>query len=289
MLFHRIGRRKFNLYAMDVESHNDEESIAKRETSIWLGCLINDESKVENEESYFYTIEEFIERLEILSHKKRNKAKTRQCANVCVYIYNLSFEWSFILPVILANGWKWNEVINESEAKTYNTISTHSVSSVWEVNLSFGEGHGRVKLRDLAKIYGGGLSNVAKSFGLQTQKGSIDYRLNRLHGHIVTEEEKEYCFKDTRIIIEILIEMLKREDKDFFNAISMASYSMKKLLSRGYPRKCKPYMAFREEYPELSKEENAFLRMGVEGGITYAPERYQFRTISDEIYHIDAH
>ena len=39
---------------------------------------------------------------------------------------------------------------------------------------------GLIKFRDLAKMYGGGLSKVAKAFKLPTQKGEIDYRLNRL-------------------------------------------------------------------------------------------------------------
>lgn len=288
MLCERIGRKKFNLYAMDVESHNDEESIAKRETSIWLGCLINDESKIDDESSYFYDIEDFINRLDILSQKKRNKAKTRICSNIAVYIYNLSFEWSFILPVLISKGWKWSAILNDESEKEFNSVSTRSVSSVWEVNLHFGKKNGVVKLRDLSKIYGGGLGKVAKSFGLETQKGEIDYRLNRLHNHIVTQEEKEYCFKDTRIIIEILMIMSNRKDKDFFNSISMASYSMRQLVKFGYPRITKPYKAFREDYPELSQEENEFLRKGVEGGITYAPREWQFKDIKTTIYHVDA-
>ena len=54
----RINRRKYQIYAMDVESHNDLESIKKRETSIWLGCFIDETSKVDDESSYFYTIQE---------------------------------------------------------------------------------------------------------------------------------------------------------------------------------------------------------------------------------------
>ena len=45
----RIGRRKFLLYAFDLESHNDPESIAKRETSMWLGCLIDETNTVDDE------------------------------------------------------------------------------------------------------------------------------------------------------------------------------------------------------------------------------------------------
>lgn len=283
-MIQRIGRKKYSIYAMDVESHNDLESISKGVTSIWLGCLIDEESKMEDESSYFYDIETFLSRMEEYSKTRRNHAKTRLCKNVCVYIYNLSFEWSFILPILLKMGFKWSSS-NEDEY-TYNSVTTKSCSSVWEVNLRFSKRNGIVKFRDLAKIFGGGLGNVAKSFNLATQKGSIDYRLNRLHNYQVTNEEKEYCFKDTRIIIDILLKM--REDKDFWKSLSASSYSMLKLLKYGYPRETKPYLAFRKGYPNLSEEETNFLREGVEGGITYAPERWQFKEI-EHILHVDMH
>lgn len=272
---------------MDIESHNDLESIAKQETSCWLGCYIDENSKMTDNESFFYTIEEFIDRMEKDSKSARNKAKTRLCKNVCIYIYNLSFEWSFILPVLLEKGYSFKEVIESGDEKVFNSVSTKSVSSVWEVTLKAYKNGGRILLRDLSKLYGGGLGKVAKSFNLETQKGEIDYRLNRLHGHIVTDEEKEYCFKDTRIIIDILLKMIP--DKDFWQSISMASYSMRKLIKTGYPRTTKPYTQFRKEYPELSFEENSFLRKGVEGGICYAPVQYQFKVIEEKIGHIDAH
>lgn len=274
---------------MDIESHNDSESIAKQETSCWLGCLLDETSTPEDPSSFFYTIEEFIERIEDLSSPKRNKAKTRLCKNVAVYIYNLSFEWSFILPKLLERGFQFSADIGEESEYAFSSVSTKSCSSVWEVKLKFGRKNGVVLFRDLAKLYGGGLANVAKAFGLETQKGEIDYRLNRLHGHIVTEEEKIYCYKDTRIIVEILQHMQEKADKDFWGSCSMASYSMRKLIKRGYPRATRPYLKFRERYPVLGQEESDFLRRGVGGGITYAPSKWQFKDITQKIGHIDAH
>lgn len=289
MIQARINRKKYSVYAMDVESHNDEESIAKQETSIWLGCLINDENTKDNENSYFYTIEEFIERLEELSKPKRKENGSRRIQNIAVYIYNLSFEWSFILPVLEAKGYEFKEKIEKEDEYKFNSISTKSCSSVWNVNLKASRNSGNIIIRDLAKIFGGGLGKVAKAFNLPTQKGEIDYRKNRLHNYVITPEEKEYCFNDTRIIIDILLEMLRREDKDFWNSMSMASYSMRKLIKRGWPRATKPYMKYRESYPELSEDQTNFLREGVEGGITYAPANWQYLVVSKKICHIDAH
>ena len=286
----RINRKLYDLYGMDIESHNDEESIAKRETSMWLGCFINEDSKEDDENSYFYTMDEFLERCENLTSKKRKTAKeSRPCKNIAVFIYNLSFEWSFILPLLLEKGFKFKADIEKDDEFVFNSISTKSVSSVWQCQIKFSKHSGILLLRDLAKLYGGGLGNVAKAFNLPTQKGEIDYRLNRLHGHIVTQEEKIYCFKDTRIIIDILLEEIRRGDKDFFKAVSMASYSMLKLLKRGFPRATKPYLKYRELYPELGEEENEFVRKALSGGICYATRTFQFKEIDSQVLHIDGH
>lgn len=286
-MIQRLSRKKFQIKAMDIESHNDYESMQKMETSCWLGCYLDEDSKIDDERSYFYSISEFLDRLEEDTRPKRNASKTRICNNIAIYIYNLSFEWSFILPVLLERGFKYKEVIEKEDEFCYNTVSTKSVSSVWLINLKFQKNHGSIIFRDLAKLFGGGLGEVAKSFGLDTQKGSIDYRLNRLHGHIVTQEEKDYCFKDTRIIIEILLKL--QNDREFWNCSSMASYSMKKLLKRGWPRKMRPYKEYRTFYPELDKEESDFIRETVEGGLCYPVPKFQFKEINEQIAHIDKH
>lgn len=284
----RIKRKKFRIYAFDIESHNDEESIAKNETSMWLGCLIDETSKPEDESIYFYKMEDFISHLEKISSLPRNR-KSRPINNIAIYIYNLSFEWSFILPVLLEKGYKYNENIDKDSEFCFNSVSTKSCSSVWSATIKGNKKGGIIQFIDLAKIYGGGLSKVAKSFNLPTQKGIIDYRKNRLHDYVVTQEEKIYCFKDVRIIVDILLKIQESGDKTFFNIISMASYSMKKLLAFGWPRSVKPYQEFRKLYPELDKEESEFLRKSVEGGITYATPKYQFKDIKEDIIHIDLH
>lgn len=290
-MFHRVARKKYIIKALDIETHNDSESIAKGETSMWLGCYIDENSKVEDETSYFYSMDEIISRWEIETNPKRskNKNESRPVKNICCYIYNLSFEYSFLLPCLITKGFKFKEYIEDEDEYCYNSVSTKSCSSVWQVQIKFKKRGGILLLRDLAKIYGGGLSSVAKAFGLKTQKGEIDYRKNRLHNYTITPEEKEYCFKDTRILMEILMAMNEKNDKDFWNSVSMASYSMRKLLKKGWPRAVKPYAKYRESYPELDQEETDFLRKAVGGGITYAPDRWQFKVINQKIGHVDIH
>lgn len=284
----RINRKKYKCFAFDIETHNDDESIALKETSMWLGCLIDETHTFDDENSYYYNMDQVLDKLEELSTPKRVHGETKKpCKNVCIYCYNMSFEYSFLLPYMEERGFKYKEFIEKDDEFVFNSITTHSVSSVWNVQLKFHKKSGIVMFRDLAKIYGGGLGKVAKAFGLPTQKGEIDYRLNRRHNYIPTKEEKIYCFKDTRIIIDILLEMQRRNDKFFFNSMSMASYSMRMMIKEGWPRSTKPYAKYRETYPELEEAETNFLRKSVAGGITYAPERWQFKDIKEKIIHID--
>ena len=327
----KIHKKNWMIYAFDIESHNDIESIIKNQTSMWLGCCIDETTRMEDD-PFFYSMEDFIHWLDVNSSKKRkNKDESRPCNNLMIYIYNLSFEWSFILPVLWQMGYCFKENIKDDDEKVFNTVSTKTCSSVWEITLKISPKNGLICFKDMAKIFGGGLGKVAAAFNLPTQKGEIDYRKPRLrpiqeaikfekyvedHPEVyknkgiatwakicdevgipkdyhfkyrVLKTEKRYCFKDTKILMDIIEIMHKRDDKDFFGIISMASYSMKQLLKTGWKRSFKPYKEFRKDYPELNATESEFLRKGVEGGICYATPKYQFIDIKQKILHIDAH
>ena len=49
----RINRKKYNVFAFDIETHNDEESIKNQTTSMWLGCLIDETHKIDDEENLY--------------------------------------------------------------------------------------------------------------------------------------------------------------------------------------------------------------------------------------------
>ena len=57
----RINRKKYKIFAFDIESHNDEESIAKKETSMWLGCFIDETNTIDDESSYMYEMEDLLQ------------------------------------------------------------------------------------------------------------------------------------------------------------------------------------------------------------------------------------
>ena len=89
-MIYRIGRKKYQFYAFDIESHNDIESIKKMETSMWLGCFIDENSSIDDESSYLYNMNQFIDRIEYLSNRHRHSSdENRPIKNIAIYIYNL--------------------------------------------------------------------------------------------------------------------------------------------------------------------------------------------------------
>ncbi len=285
----RIGKKWFSIYAFDVESHADAESMRLRETGVWLYSFINEKSEMNDEDCFGYDMDSFVERLREKSavRKRNHHGKENEPINLLIYIWNLSFEWSFLLPVLLRKGFSWSDGL-EGE-NVYSSVSTKTASSVWEARMRFGKDDGEIVFRDLSKIFPGSLRKVAKSFNLPTQKGDIDYTINRRHGWVVTKEEKEYCWKDTRIIIDILLEMEKRDDPDFWKVVSAASYTTRKAIKYSYPRSYRPIEEYRKKYPELDEEETKFMRHSVAGGLTYCPDMWQFRQVDAPIGHIDFH
>ena len=273
----KVGKQCCAVYALDFETHADAESAELGETGVWLSCLIDDKSAW-TDDVYDYDVPSLFQRLETLS-------KTR---SLLIYVFNLAFEWSFILPFVRSYGFVWNPKPEDKEGRFYSSVTNKTAMSVWEARLRF-EGGKQIVFRDLSKVFKGSLRSLAKEFGLETQKGEINYELNRRHGHAVTDEEKRYCFNDTRIVIEIL-EVMKGE-KLFWQSLSSSSYAVSKMVEEGFPRSRNPYRVFRSDwhYPELGEEETEFLRHGVSGGIAYATPRYHFADIRKPILHIDAH
>lgn len=278
----KVGHRPFEVYAFDIETHNDDESIAKGETSTWLGYCINEESGELSPDSYFYDLDEFLNRLDVMTRCTKKKKK-----NLLIYVFHLAFEWSFLLPVMLRRGFQWKEEIEKDDTFVFSSITTSTATSVWDVKMKFHKQSGLIELRDLNKIFPGSLRSLAKSFSLPTQKGEIDYRKNRLHDYVVTDEEKIYCFKDCRIIVDILDKL--QDDKAFWRSLSAGSYSMNKMIEETFGRCWKPMRTFRKYYPELPADVNEYLRHGASGGITYATPAFQYKRINQRILHIDCH
>lgn len=287
----KIGKEAYSVYCYDIESHNDEGSIARGETGVWLSCLIDETSTVEDPETFLPDVPALLARLECMTAPRKGpRGGKRKPVNVCVFVWNLAHEWKFILPELLSEGFSFRHDMDETEeeGRFFESVSTKTCSSVWRADLRFGKEYGRIVFRDLMKMFSGSLRAVAKSFGLKTQKGEIDYRKDRTApGYQPTQEEKEYNFKDVRIMVEILQKM--EGDREFWNTISAASFSCAKMLKETYPGMREKIKGYRERFPILGDAEEEFVRRSYQGGLCYANPEWQFVEIDAPIKHIDYH
>ena len=85
----KVGKETYNVYAMDFETHADNETIdafkkgLEVETGVWLWYLIDEKDNyIDN--CYGYTLEGFFNRLMKLSQKDKHTHKNN---NVLVYDY----------------------------------------------------------------------------------------------------------------------------------------------------------------------------------------------------------
>lgn len=281
-----LRRKTWQVYAFDVESRNDAESVAKGETSIWLASLVDERTTLEDKGAFFYDIASCVDRFAELGTPRYTHDK-RLNGHALIYAFNLSFEFSFILPELVRRGFTWSPSCDEDEPMTYSVVASSTARNVWLFRVCFAKG-GLVEFRDLAKLFPCSLRTLAKSFGLKTQKGEIDYEKPRPAPYVPTEQEYRYNLDDNKIVVEILQIMKQRGDKAFFRSLSAGSYSAKKAIESAYPRSDRPLKDFRRDYPELGPDETAFLRHSVAGGISYATPHYQFKDVRN-VRHFDIH
>lgn len=271
--------KKAKIGSLDFETHNGKREEQSGITSIWLGVVYfgdDDYKVVTTMDALFAYFESVV---------KKDKKKV----NHILYIHNLAFESSFILPWLLSNGYAYdNETL---KAKTYSILTTSSLSVVYNMKIRIKVTGGLIELRDSARLYMTSLARLAKSLGLP-DKGGIDYQAERpLVGYVPTEQEISYCVNDCRIIYLAVMKSLADETlgKFFKSSLTAGAFAVKTAIGKyGYPKSYRPMRVFREDYPELSEEENAFAHNALSGGITWINPDYQFVKV-ENYHHIDIH
>ena len=183
-------------------------------------------------------------------------------ANCRVYFHNLGFDGAFILDHIEKTGWEWREDDNENGSRFFTTLIGDS-NQFYTVCLCFNKFR-KVELYDSLKVIPMSVAAMAKSYGLGILKGSIDYEEYREKGHELTDEELAYLVNDVLIVAKVLGSFLDA-GLTKMTIGSNALYDYKKTVGN--------HKGFRQLFPELEAEEDAFIRKAYRGGFTYADER----------------
>lgn len=270
----KIGGEKFSVWFYDTETHNDTKLVerlaeeyqsGKRPLScdgvgVWLWYCIGHETGDFKTSPHGYSVKEFIDWLDA-----RSRTGSRM-----VYVFNLAFEVSYLLPYLLRSGWAYGD----KGEHTFSLVSNESISSVYTLRLNMDPiGCRKVIFKDLHKrIPGGSLRQLAKDYRLPIQKAYIDGKDNGQDGYLKdrhgnytpTPEELYYCWADCKVCEELYclkvdeynerikehpltdrvkkdgtIEKIKTERtdefKEFFDSCSSASYACKMMIHETYP------------------------------------------------------
>lgn len=186
-----------------------------------------------------------------------------------VYFHNEKFDGEFIVIWLLQHGYK----LVKERVKFSNTFTTViSEMGVWyAIDIMTESNH--ITIWDSYKVIPFSVKDIAKSFGMEERKGSIDYDAIRHIGHILTEEEKLYIKDDVIIVAKAMDFMIKNGD------IKMTAGSN----ALTYYRRLVNKQEWEKLFPELDSETDAFIRKSYKGGWTYANPKYQNKEIGEGI------
>lgn len=172
-----------------------------------------------------------------------------------IYFHNLAFDGSFILDAIMKRGYLYTNDKFIGKKKFSTLISKegkwYSITVKWENGV-------RTEFRDSLKKLPMAVSSIAKTFGLEETKLSIDYKAYRAPGHQLTQEEIAYIKNDVVIVAKAIDMQLKQGmNKLTVGADSLAEY---KRLNKD----------FKKFFPILSLDCDTDIRSAYRGGYTYA-------------------
>lgn len=241
-------------YVADFETTTNLE-----DCRVWCYSI----SEIGNEDNTIVgkTIEDFFKHLETLG-------------NAIVFFHNLRFDAQFILHYILTLGYTHVKDKKYMRRKTFTSlISGLGVFYSIEVKLENGN---LITFYDSLKKIPKPVKQIPKDFGLEEEKGEIDYNKERPVGYELDENEKSYVMHDTIIVSKALnIQFSQGLDKMTIAGDAIASV--------------KSMTDFRGLFPVLSKEEDEFIRKSYRGGWTYCNPKFQNIDLGEmEVYDVNS-
>lgn len=187
-------------------------------------------------------------------------------SNDTIFFHNLKFDGNFIMQHIMRNGWKHVSDPKEKASQTFTTII--SDKGMWyQMELFFHVRGAKVKkvtIQDSLKLIPLSVKQIAKSFHLPIQKGSIDYEAHDLlpEGSPLTPEEEEYLLHDVQIV-EHAVRFFHDQGLNKMTIGSCALDEFKKLFKRKY---------FNMYFPKPFYD--ADVRKSYKGGFTYLNPKF---------------
>ena len=186
--------------------------------------------------------------------------------NKQLYYHNLRFDGEFLLTWLFRHGFR--HVSNEVKAIPEGCFQTliSDTGQFYKLTICFKRRKKKVKrceIFDSLKKLPFRVAQIAKDFGLDQAKGTIDYTMPRPEGYQLTEEEREYIITDCSIVQQALHFQIE-EGKKKMTIASDALTDYKERVGR----------QFEYWFPVLPKALDDDLRKAYKGGFTWLQPRH---------------
>lgn len=188
--------------------------------------------------------------------------------NSTFYFHNEKFDGEFILNDLFRKGYSYTNSRKLNPGQFTTLISDKGVWYSLEIQLSEDN---KVTIYDSLKILALGVAKVAKAFGLEESKLSIDYDLDRPIGHKLTDIEVKYLCADVTIMAKALKTLFDQGMTQMTQG-SNALQDYKKIVGK---------KEFKRWFPVPKYD--YFIRQSYKGGFTYANPRYKNKNIKSGI------
>lgn len=235
------------IYTADFETNNSET-----ECRVWSWGL----NGVQNLNFYVdgTTIESFIELLKQLAYEE----------DTTVWFHNEKFDGSFILNYLFRAGYTWVDSRKKLTPNTFTTLIS-DMGQWYSIEIMFGSStqKGIVHIYDSLKVLPFSVAEIAKMFGLEENKGTIDYDAIRPIGYEPTPKEKEYQHTDCLIMAKAMQRLIMEN----MTRITAGSNALKWYKSNTDKKQ------FEKWFPQIDCDE--YIRKSYRGGWVYADPRFK--------------
>lgn len=193
--------------------------------------------------------------------------------NPICYFHNLKFDGEFIIYWLEKHFYKHVRNRKDAEDKTYTTLIS-DMGQFYEIEVYFKKKEKKVKkvtFIDSLKIIPFSVKQMSKAFGLEEEKGELDYNLPRKKGHKLTEEEINYIRRDVQIVSHCLNVVFSEGLTKMTNGANSLQ-DFKNIFTK---RK------FEHFFPELTKAQDKDIRQAYRGGFTYLNPLYKEKDVEN--------
>ena len=224
-----------------------ETTVNTERTCVWLAGNYN---IFTSEFTYQRTIEEWFTWIQ-------------QYKNSLIWFHNLKFDGGFILYYLLTHGYTWTA---ERKLKPNEFTTCISDMNQW-YTIKICTPSAMINIRDSLKIIRLPVRDIPKAFGLEEEKGSIEYETYTEWPETVTPEEIEYLRLDCTIVGKAIAQLWTQGH----HAITSASNAMN-AYKQSMGKK-----SFARLFPTLETTIDTFIRHAYKGGYVYVAEEYKDR------------